>query len=42
MNVFNMTKELDHLYQGKPEMDWYDCDGCKCRKYCSWHEERGC
>lgn len=55
-------KELDHLYKGKAEMDWYDdetrlvlvrdfgwscaepswkCDGCKCREYCSWHEEEG-
>ena len=54
--------ELEHLYKGKSEIDWYDdetrlllvrdfgwacvepsweCDGCKCRKYCSWHEEEG-
>ena len=55
-------KELDHLYQGKTEINWYDdetrlllvrdfgwacaetsweCDGCNCKKYCSWHEEEG-
>lgn len=52
--------ELDNMYKGKSEIDWYDdetrlllvrdfgwscidtsweCDECKCKKYCSWFED---